>query len=87
MKCNTSTQIQNNIVQQKYNILGTRQMLSINIKRIWANSRLILTMTTIIIHRFFVDVQVHNIFHKLIQFHLYKFYAKKKKKSISSYKI
>ena len=37
-------------------------------------------MTTIIIHRFFVDVQVHNIFHKLIQFHLYKFYAKKKKK-------
>ena len=80
MKCNTSTQIQNNIVQQKYNILGTRQMLSINIERIWANSRLILTMTTIIIHRFFVDVQVHNIFHKLIQFHLYKFYAKKKKK-------
>ena len=37
-------------------------------------------MTTIIIHRFFVDVQIHNIFHKLIQFHLYKFYAKKKKK-------
>ena len=55
-------------------------MLSIDIKRIWANSRLILTMTTIIIHRFFVDVQIHNIFHKLIQFHLCKFYAKKKKK-------
>ena len=36
-------------------------------------------MTTIIIHRFFVDVQIHNIFHKLIQFHLCKFYAKKKK--------
>ena len=32
----------------------------------------------IIIHRFFVDVQIHNIFHKLIQFHLCKFYAKKK---------
>ena len=37
-------------------------------------------MTTIIIHRFFVDVQIHNIFHKLIQFYLFKFYAKKKKK-------
>ena len=37
-------------------------------------------MTTIIIHRLFVDVQIHNIFHKLIQFHLCKFYAKKKKK-------
>ena len=37
-------------------------------------------MTTIIIHRFFVDAQIHNIFHKLIQFHLCKFYAKKKKK-------
>ena len=36
-------------------------------------------MTTIIIHRFFVDVQIHNIFHKLIQFHLCKFYAQKKK--------
>ena len=36
-------------------------------------------MTTIIIHKFFVDVQIHNIFHKLIQFHLCKFYAKKKK--------
>ena len=70
----------NNIVQQKYNILETHQMLSINIKRIWANSRLILTMTMIIIHRFFVDVQIHNIFHKLIQFHLCKFYAQKKKK-------
>ena len=35
-------------------------------------------MTMIIIHRFFVDIQIHNIFHKLIQFHLYKFYAKKK---------
>ena len=35
-------------------------------------------MTMIIIHRFFVDVQIHNIFHKLIQFHLGKFYAKKK---------
>ena len=37
-------------------------------------------MTMIIIHRFFVDVQIHNIFHKLIQFHLRKFYAKKEKK-------
>ena len=37
-------------------------------------------MTTIIIHRFFVYVQIHNIFHKLIQFHLCKYYAKKKKK-------
>ena len=37
-------------------------------------------MTMIIIHRFFVDVQIHNIFHKLIQFHLCKFYDKKKKK-------
>ena len=54
-------------------------MLSINIERIWANSRLILTMTTIIIYRFFIDVQIHNIFHKLIQFHLCKFYAQKKK--------
>ena len=46
-------------------------------------------MTTIIIHRFFVDVQIHNIFHKFIQFHLCKFYAqkKKKKKSISSSRI
>ena len=34
-------------------------------------------MTTIIIYKFFVDVQIHNIFHKLIQFHLCKFYAKK----------
>ena len=40
----------------------------------------IMCMTTIIIHRFFVDVQIHNIFHKLIQFHLCKFYAPKKKK-------
>ena len=55
-------------------------MLSINIEIIRANSRLILTMTTLIIHRFFVDVQIHNIFYKLIQFHLCKFYAKKKKK-------
>ena len=47
----------------------------------------IMCMTTIIIHRFFVDVQIHNIFHKLIQFHLYKFYAQKKKKIISSSKI
>ena len=39
-----------------------------------------MTMTTIIIHRFLVDVQIHNIFHKLIQFHLCKFYAQKKKK-------
>ena len=53
-------------------------MLSINIERIWANSKLILTMTTIIIHRFFVDVQIYNIFHKLIQFYLCKLYAKKK---------
>ena len=37
-------------------------------------------MITIIIHRFFVDVQIYNIFHKLIQFHLCKFYAQKKKK-------
>ena len=45
-------------------------------------------MTTIIIHRFFVDVQIHNIFHKLIQFHLCKFYAKKKKKtSIGSSRV
>ena len=47
-------------------------------------------MITIIIHRFFVDVQVHNIFHKLIQFHLCKFYAKKekeKKEGISSSKV
>ena len=36
-------------------------------------------MTTIIIHKFFVDVQIYNIFHKFIQFYLYKFYAKKKK--------
>ena len=36
-------------------------------------------MTTIIIHRFFVDVQIRNIFYKLIQFYLCKFYAKKKK--------
>ena len=54
-------------------------MLSINIEKIWANSKLILTMTTIIIHRFFVDIQIHNIFHKLIQFHLCKFYVQKKK--------
>ena len=39
-------------------------------------------MTTIIIHRFLVDVQIHNIFYKLIQFHLCKFYAQKKKKVI-----
>ena len=38
-----------------------------------------MTMTTIIIHRFFVDVQIHNIFHKLIQYHLCKFYAQKEK--------
>ena len=37
-------------------------------------------MTMIIIHRFFINVQIYNIFHKLIKFHLYKFYAKKKKK-------
>ena len=55
-------------------------MLSINIERIWANNRLILTITTIIIYKFFIDVQIYNIVHKLIQFHLYKFYAKKKKK-------
>ena len=54
-------------------------MLSINIERIWANSRLILTMTTIIIYKFFVDIQIHNIFHKLIQYHLCKFYAQKEK--------
>ena len=54
-------------------------MLSINIEKIWANDKLILTMTMIIIHRFFVDVQIYNIFHKLIQFHLCKFYAQKKK--------
>ena len=39
-------------------------------------------MTIIIIHRFFIDVQIHNIFHKLIQFHLCKFYAQKKKKQV-----
>ena len=45
-------------------------------------------MTTIIIHRFFVDVQIHNIFHKLIQFHLCKFYAKKeKKRSINNSRV
>ena len=44
-------------------------------------------MTTIIIHWFFVDVQIRNIFHKLIQFYLCKFYAKKKKKSISSSRV
>ena len=51
-------------------------------------------MTTIIIHRFFVDVQIRNIFHKLIQFHLCKFYAKKNKKrrrrrreSISNFRV
>ena len=54
-------------------------MLNINIERIWTNSKLILTMTMIIIHRFFV-IQIHNIFYKLIQFHLCKFYAPKKKK-------
>ena len=59
----TSIQIQNNIVQQKYNILRTHQMLSINIERVGAKSRLIMTITTIIIHRFFVNVQIHNIFH------------------------
>ena len=42
-------------------------------------------MTTIIIHRFFFDVQIHNIFHKLIQFHLCKFYAQKK--SIGSSRV
>ena len=36
-------------------------------------------MTTIITHRLFVDVQIHTIVYKLIQFHLCKFYAKKKK--------
>ena len=54
-------------------------MLSINIEKIWANGKLILTMTMIIIHRFFVAIQIYNIFHKLIQFHLCKFYAQKKK--------
>ena len=42
-------------------------------------------MTMTIIHRFFVDIQIHNIFHKLIEFHLYKFYDKKK--SISSFRV
>ena len=55
-------------------------MLSINIEKIWTNSKLIQTMTTIIIHKFFVNVQIHNIFHNLIQFHLCKFYTKKRKK-------
>ena len=72
----TSIQIQNNIVQQKYNIFRTHQMLSINIERVRANSRPIMTITTIIIHRFFVNVQIHNISHKFIQFYLCKFYAK-----------
>ena len=49
-------------------------MLNINIERIWLNSRLILTMTTIIIYRFFVDVQIH-----LCKFYV-KFKKKKKKK-------
>ena len=62
-------------------------MLSINIERIRANSRIILTITTIIIHKFFVNVQIHNILHKLIQFHLCKLYAKKIYVSISSYKM
>ena len=44
-------------------------------------------MTTIIIHRFFVDVQIYNIFHKLIQFHLCKFYAKKRKKKEKKKKV
>ena len=88
----TSIQIQNNIVQQKYNIFRTHQMLSINIERVRANSRLIMTITTIIIHRFFVNVQIHNISHKFIQFYLCKFYAKIYIYiyiyiSISSYKI
>ena len=39
----TSTQIQNNIFQQKYTIHITCQMLSINIKRVYANSRLVMT--------------------------------------------
>ena len=39
-------------------------------------------MIMIIIHKFFVNVQIHNIFHKLMQFHLFKFYAKKKKKKV-----
>ena len=44
-------------------------------------------MTTIITHRFFVDVQIHNIVYKLIQFHLCKFYAQKKKKCINSSRV
>ena len=39
----TSIQIQNNIVQQKYDIHRTCQMLNINIERVGANSRLIMT--------------------------------------------
>ena len=39
----TSIQIQNNIVQQKYNIHRTCQMLNINIERVGTNSRLIMT--------------------------------------------
>ena len=71
----TSIQIQNNIVQQKYNIYRTCQILSINIERVGANNRLLMTMTTSIIHKFFVDVQIHNILHKLIQFQSCNFYA------------
>ena len=45
-------------------------------------------MTTITIHKFFVDVQIHNIFYKFIQFHSCKFFAKKKSISSSSvYKV
>ena len=45
-------------------------------------------MTTIIIHRFFIDVQIHNNFLKFIQFNLCKLYAKKKKKtSIGSFGV
>ena len=43
-------------------------------------------MTIIIIHRFFVDIQINNIFHELIQFQLCKFYAQKNK-SISSFRV
>ena len=40
----TSTQIQKNIIQQKYNIHKTRQMPSINIERVGVNSKLIMTI-------------------------------------------
>ena len=87
MFCQRIGQFTSHVSNNSHICPNTRQMLSINIERIRANSRLILTMTTIIIHKFFVNVQIHNILHKLIQFHLCKLYAKKIYISISSYKM